>query len=382
MKYIILFFVICISVCGAFFFAEHMLSRTYKKTFTVVGWNDDIVRDDNLVYSFSPNRDITWTRYGKTIQFHVNNLGYRGTSAIRTPKPPGVFRVLMAGDSFVFGDGLADNETIPSNLQDLLSIQNTEYSEIEVINMGVPGYSPDQTYRQLMNSISDLTPDLVVWNFISWHVSGMVNNTGRQYYRASLYSIENGSLKYLDAKTNKIYIRNNILSHVSEKIKNTYIFDLLLNRLFYSSIYSGVPNISKNERLSWAMKKLELEIRSLHDFSQRHGSDVIFVILPTIDGQSRERNGEALDFIAGIKRTLSDSQEIPIVDLNSMLSVQDTAMKKNQFSFKNTVSFDAFPDSLFFAFPDEHPNKNGAYVFASLLAPFIQQIVGAQSHEN
>lgn len=375
MKRVIPLLILCASLVFSLSIAELLTAKYYKKTFSVVGWGNDIQPDAELVYSLRPNQDVIWQRYGMEMKFHTNNLGFRSTNDTIVPKPPGVFRILMAGDSFVFGDGLSDGETIPVVIQKKLAETETKDRNIEIINMGVPGYSPDQSYRQLMRSVKLLQPDLIVWNFISWHISGMVNNAGKQYYRSSLYTVENGELKSLDARYNKIYIHNRLVSAAPQGIKNSYLFDLILNRLFYTSLFSGIPKASREARLQWAQKKLGLEIQSLQAYAKENGSDFMFVVLPSLDGLSKETNGEFLEFLNVAKEQTQGQSPVSFVDVNAELLAQENDTQTDNPVVPQRVLGinNESPDILFFDSPNGHPNSRGAYVFAELLSSYIHQ---------
>lgn len=359
---------LCVSIGLTLFTAEVVTRMFYKKTFSVVGWGEAIGPDDGLVFSFRPNQDIIWQRYGREMKFHTNNLGYRSEADTIVPKPANVFRILMAGDSFTFGDGVSNEYTIPYLLEKKLNEMGTDQQEIEVINMGVPGYSPDQTYRQLMRSVQLLKPDLIVWNFNSWLIEGMINNTGKKYYRSSLYLIEKDSLKHLDARRNKIFIRNRLFAYAPRMVKNSYLFDLVINRLFYTSLFSGIPDISREERLLWAQKKLALEIITLYEYAKENDSDFMFAVLPTLDSLSYETNG----FIGNIKDLIHGHSSISFVDLNSMILAHDNETSRSEVSKIMSVlgvSSDAFEE--LFMNDNGHPNSKGTRLFAELLASYI-----------
>jgi lysophospholipase L1-like esterase len=88
----------------------------------------------------------------------TNALGMRGPERAHA-KPPGVFRVLVLGDSIAFGFGVADDETFPAQLEAALGSSGTG---IQVLNAGVPGWSADQHYLRLATSGFALDPDLVL----------------------------------------------------------------------------------------------------------------------------------------------------------------------------------------------------------------------------
>ena len=98
---------------------------------------------------------------------HINAFGFRGREHLRE-KPPGTYRILGIGDSFVYGlvPMRANFMTVAERqANDLLSAGAGPRDTIEVIPMGLPGYSP-KNYVGVLRSIGLATdPDLVVVGF-------------------------------------------------------------------------------------------------------------------------------------------------------------------------------------------------------------------------
>lgn len=92
-------------------------------------------------------------------QVRTNALGLRGREVVR-PKPPGARRVLVFGDSFVFGVGVDDDHVFTARLEALLN--DASPTRFEVVNMGVSGYSSDQELLLLEDLGTRLEPDLVI----------------------------------------------------------------------------------------------------------------------------------------------------------------------------------------------------------------------------
>lgn len=77
----------------------------------------------------------------------IDSNGFRVVRSAWQPSPrTPEKRLLLLGDSQVFGAGVADSETIPSQLQDSLAARGLN---IRVLNIGVPGYSSWNEYRAL-----------------------------------------------------------------------------------------------------------------------------------------------------------------------------------------------------------------------------------------
>lgn len=71
------------------------------------------------------------------------------------PKPPGTRRILILGDSVVYGTGVEREQTFAKRLE-------TRLGNVEVINSGVPGYSPYNELQYYRSRGRAFQPDLVL----------------------------------------------------------------------------------------------------------------------------------------------------------------------------------------------------------------------------
>src|SRR5262249_4103819 len=103
----------------------------------------------------------TASRHG--VEFHINALGLKDRE-YPAAKPPGVFRVLMLGDSYTEGFGLRVEDTMPKQAEAMLAGRSCR-APLEILTAGVPSYSPILEYLYLEERGLALAPDLVVLNF-------------------------------------------------------------------------------------------------------------------------------------------------------------------------------------------------------------------------
>ncbi len=111
-----------------------------------------------------PDPDVGWyhqpnSHKSLTMEGHTYNLSYN-SHGFRVPehsykKPKGVRRVVILGDSFVDGSEVDDRETFTWLMQEKLD-------SIEVINLGVYGYSTAQELFALKKFAMRYDPDIVL----------------------------------------------------------------------------------------------------------------------------------------------------------------------------------------------------------------------------
>lgn len=96
------------------------------------------------------------TTFGRTLT--INAHGLRGSLRHYTATP-NARRILILGDSFAWGYGVADSEIFTEQLETLLKPDDTQW---QVINAGVSGWSPDQEYLWFRDEGVRYRPAIVV----------------------------------------------------------------------------------------------------------------------------------------------------------------------------------------------------------------------------
>lgn len=114
-------------------------------------------------FKFRPNFSRVWTGLGPPTIWHFNNLGFRDRP-VMIAKPANIFRVVVIGDSITMGFGVEDYEAFPRRLEQYLkpSQVGSQMTHIEVVNLGIQGYSTPQYLAVLKEEALRLNPDLVI----------------------------------------------------------------------------------------------------------------------------------------------------------------------------------------------------------------------------
>ncbi|MEZ6015412.1 MAG: SGNH/GDSL hydrolase family protein [Planctomycetota bacterium] len=110
--------------------------------------------DPELSSELRPGFSTTYTG----VHVRINSSGYRGAEF---PAPlPGVPRIALIGDSYVFGSGVDEQDTLGASLERAL----TEAGHpCQVLAFGVPGYTGLDTARVLESRVMEHQPDLVLY---------------------------------------------------------------------------------------------------------------------------------------------------------------------------------------------------------------------------
>ncbi|MGC2112244.1 MAG: SGNH/GDSL hydrolase family protein [Candidatus Korobacteraceae bacterium] len=142
------------------------LAFYHSKDFSMEMWKYAVqlkreVPDPNLRFTHKPNGHAFLMGQDVTINSHgLRDYEYS------LEKPPGVYRILILGDSTTFGWGVAMTDTAAKILERELNAQHIPgYQRFEVINAGVGNYDTVQEVTYYKTRGRDFHPDLVVLGY-------------------------------------------------------------------------------------------------------------------------------------------------------------------------------------------------------------------------
>lgn len=142
--------------------------------------------DDRYGWSHVPGAKGRFDSYGFDVGVEINEQGFRGPP-IAPVKDPAKTRVLVVGDSLVWGFGVEQEDTFIAEME-------AQCQGLEVINFGVSGYSTDQELLLFKEQGKPLQPDVVVLVVASNDFSDNIRSTVNVYYQKPLYVLENSRL--------------------------------------------------------------------------------------------------------------------------------------------------------------------------------------------
>lgn len=100
-------------------------------------------------------------RYPEPAVYTTNSYGCRDGREFAVPKPRGVRRILILGDSFT--EGVYAEDTVATHLERRLN-ESAGNRRVEVINCAATSYSPLLHYLRLKNQLHILEPDEILLN--------------------------------------------------------------------------------------------------------------------------------------------------------------------------------------------------------------------------
>jgi lysophospholipase L1-like esterase len=126
-----------------------------------------------------PSASVRYTRTEFDNRIQINSLGLRDRELSRE-KPPGVFRILVLGDSFAEGKQVRLEETFPKRLERALRNRFPD-RRWEVINGGVSGYGTADEIKFFEILGRSFDPDLVILAFCVGN--DVQDNAASPYFR-------------------------------------------------------------------------------------------------------------------------------------------------------------------------------------------------------
>jgi hypothetical protein len=152
--------------------------------------HDWIVPDPDLGYRPRPDSRVSVTSsYGdETIYRATYTILPDGTRAT-PPAPPGADIYLFMGDSFMFGQGLPDDETLPAQFA------RANDFRVRTIDFAAPGYAPNQLVRALEAGRFDALKGETVKAVVTWIIPAhLARVTGDEPWLGSSprYVLEDG----------------------------------------------------------------------------------------------------------------------------------------------------------------------------------------------
>jgi hypothetical protein len=177
----ILFFLLLEGLCSTAIVASELWSPLRHRTL----YGRAIQYDGQLGWVSVPNF-YSKDYYAPGVYLRTNSLGFRSDQEFTQKIPDGKFRIICSGDSFTFGDGVANDKTWCQRLEAM----DTRF---QVVNMGETGYGADQMYLRYVREGSRLDHDAHIFAFINDDLRRMQLNALGGYGKPVL-KLRNGEL--------------------------------------------------------------------------------------------------------------------------------------------------------------------------------------------
>lgn len=219
--------------------------------------------DKNL--GWVPKKNFsTVTEFGKLT---INSIGIRSDKEYSLKKDTGRKRIVTIGDSFTYGECVADNETYSAYLESLIP-------GFEVMNFGVHGYGLDQELLRLNRALV-FGPDTIIVGIYNPDI-GRINLSFRDYFKPQYY-LKNG----------KIALKKSELPPPQQYSRHFHFFILdLVEMLISETVKSINPSAYSSGEIALASAILEEMSRKSHE----NNAEIYLVYLPSEDEVKTNRS--------------------------------------------------------------------------------------------
>jgi hypothetical protein len=282
---IMLFECILTGTLGYFLYQRTVNERKVLGVATVVPLKKEdfiVSSSENLQYFYEPKPNTHETEHPDWLPNEavhtINSDSLNDRNDYFTEKLPFVFRIIILGDSFTFGEYVNTADIWPEQLEEMLNSGHCGINKTyEVINLGVGGYDVQYiAHRYALRGIK-YNPDLIIWLESNSGFDRMVelmhsyiekyNNVLTQQERDNFKSQNDGlndvSWKYALKEIHNIYGEKYIFDQIGEWWKNFFkmrgttpvlitTFDFIspLNRMKLKYWTNGQPNVTVTASIS------------------------------------------------------------------------------------------------------------------------------------
>jgi lysophospholipase L1-like esterase len=330
--------------------------------------NNTVEFDPRVFWKFKPNQVLDAKGvYLKPVR--INNHGFRGPD-LSIEKRAGSFRIACLGDSTTFGWSVGDDETYPAQLQAALK-KNHPACDIEVINLGVTGYTSFQGKELFLGLAQNLKPDLVIASF------GMNDR-----YPALLSDAEHFSAGTWQPSKIDLMLRH---LQVYKLLKAGVVYAERRSQGLSLDPKSYIPKLKRKvsetdyqsnlKAISDQCGKIGCELYILNDDFPSLPADPAFEVLK----QAAQKSGAAVPSgwqewdMLKVNRELSEFAGIPLLDLRGLFSDYTPQV----FSKNPEDPLKKEPWRMLMV-DQGHPNKWGHQLTADRLAEMIEASPGFQ----
>ena len=283
--------------------------------------------------------------FGVPAPTEVNSRGLRD-SEIPVEKPPGERRVLLLGDSTVYGVMVSDAQSFGGALEASLKASG---ESVEVLNGGCPGYSSWQALQALKSRLLDYQPDLVVVATLWSDAQGASNPDSARFGSATRPLLSHSAAWVLGRSALRRYKWER---ETPENVEFRFA-PSGGNAPPPPPPGGGAPPesmpIAPTHRVPIAEYRVNL--RAIAATVEAAGGEVLFLALPSVRDVALNKVGDFRDAYREVMREVAEERSAPMVEAGPLF-------------------FGGEVNRLFF--DDVHPTARGHRMIADLLAENLQ----------
>lgn len=220
---------------------------------------------------------------------NINSDGLRNTEVMVSKTKT---RILIVGDSSIFGVRVRDSENISGQLEAML---NKSGFEVEVLNAGCPGYSSWQVYRLLKERLLKYKPDWVIVGALWSDTQGADEPDSTQY----------GNIPMPWRYHSRLFVMTNM--YVSKKR-----WELEEAPEVH---FGTAPVVAPTNRVP--IGNYEDNLYAINDLVEENNGKTAFLLLPGRQDVQYGRLGDFREGYRAVMREVAKDLDVPIADMPS-----------------------------------------------------------------
>ena len=193
----------------------------------------------------------------------TNAQGWRASRDFVVDKPANVTRIVAVGDSLTFGEGVANRDTWPAQLE-------LQLDQSEVFNFAVGGYGTDQQLLTLEQYAIEYSPDIVIVGFFVEDIAR--NGLAFRDYAKPKFVLDDGGLRVTNTPVPSF---DQILDTDTGERPWSYLGHFVSSRM---QGLSGLEDLATSEELLALGKALLLRMQAA---AKRAGAKLLVVSMPS-----------------------------------------------------------------------------------------------------
>lgn len=261
-----------------------------------------IAFDEELGWVGMPDRSIE-DLYGTGKWLRTNSRGFRNEQEIEPRVPEGRVRVLCSGDSFTFGQGVANDKT-------WCHLLGAHDPTVEPVNIGQRGYGIDQAYLWYARDTADLDHQVHLFAFIRGDFDRMGRSRHHGYGKPVL-SVDDGEIAVGNVPVSEFRTWRPWMSRLGKAAAGLRTVELVQRLTGRTPIdTSGAPERGDPVRLREVARAV---FREALESNREKGSALVLVWLPTLAEIDKPET-----FWRPFVETVSEEEGIPFVDLTEV----------------------------------------------------------------
>jgi hypothetical protein len=327
---------------------------------------------DSLGYAHRPNVDLTVNTGDRTVAMHTDSSGFRvGANG----RPPGRYRVLLLGDSFMAAMQVEYEQSLPGLIERCFETRTGQSAA--VWNTGVAGWDPPQYYIQARRALETGRFDVVLVAVFLGNdiVERRVIFPPREADREHTFRLPR-RFTWAEIVDALLYPVNDFLerkSHLFVFVKNRS--QNLLMRVGLTPI--EVPSILRRSEAQSPRWGVTADILAdIDSVAKTHGAPVVFALIPAIE------QVEPAVFQERIRSFGIDSSALDL-DQPERLMIHELQLRNLTYvSLLPALRAAQARGVTLYGRVDMHPSADGHRVMWDGIAPILARTLGLQYHPD